>query len=301
MTTSLVSSPSEWPHGSADKGLSSRGLCRADLVAFGVRIRLETEAPLWLEALLDRVPCTWIDSKSATPPVNPLPDCRIRWLNTPPCWPHSGLREPSTWPPSRLLVDDHLVVMARQPRHIADRFEHELLIALAARTQWLLLHAGVLVHDRRAILLPGRSFAGKSTLVRALVRAGAVYYSDDLAAVDAAGRVHAVPRRLAIRRTPTDVTHVDASHLGWTPCCPPRPIKNTLLTRYRPGASFAPRRLSPGRGALALFGHALSAASTPEQTFRAVVALASRVPVYATDRGEAEVTAAAILNDWSQP
>ena len=37
----------------------------------------------------------------------------------------------------------------------------------------IFLHCGVIAIDGRALLLPGRSFAGKTTLTAALVRAGA--------------------------------------------------------------------------------------------------------------------------------
>ena len=36
----------------------------------------------------------------------------------------------------------------------------------------------------RAIVIPGRTFSGKSTLVAELVRAGATYYSDEYAVED---------------------------------------------------------------------------------------------------------------------
>jgi len=51
----------------------------------------------------------------------------------------------------------------------------------------------------RAILLPGRSYVGKSTLVMELVRAGAVYYSDEYAVLDARGRVHPFAQPVALR------------------------------------------------------------------------------------------------------
>ena len=44
-----------------------------------------------------------------------------------------------------------------------------------------------------ALLLPGGSFTGKTTLVGALVRAGAVYYSDQYALLDEDGLIHPYP------------------------------------------------------------------------------------------------------------
>ena len=45
------------------------------------------------------------------------------------------------------------------------------------------LHAAVAVWNGAAILIPGRSHAGKSTLTKSLIDAGAVYYSDEFAPV----------------------------------------------------------------------------------------------------------------------
>src|SRR5262249_47349881 len=62
------------------------------------------------------------------------------------------------------------------------------------------VHAGVVGYQGRAILLPGRSFSGKTTLVVELVRAGAEYYSDEYAVLDTSGGVHPYSGPLSIRR-----------------------------------------------------------------------------------------------------
>ncbi len=61
------------------------------------------------------------------------------------------------------------------------------------------LHAGVVGWQGRAIVLPGRSFTGKTTLVREMLRLGATYYSDEFAVVDNSGLVHPFARPLGIR------------------------------------------------------------------------------------------------------
>jgi hypothetical protein len=61
------------------------------------------------------------------------------------------------------------------------------------------LHAGVVGWRGRALLLPGASRAGKSTLVAALLRAGASYYSDEYAVLDPHGLVHPFARPLSLR------------------------------------------------------------------------------------------------------
>src|SRR5439155_21468851 len=71
-----------------------------------------------------------------------------------------------------------------------------LYVAEFARRR-LFVHAGAVGWGGRAILIPGRSMSGKSTLVEALVRAGASYYSDEYAMVDRDGRLDAVLRPLS--------------------------------------------------------------------------------------------------------
>ena len=62
-----------------------------------------------------------------------------------------------------------------------------LNVALAAPRR-IFVHAGVVAWKGRALLLPGSSGSGKSSLVAELVRAGATYYSDEYAVLDERGR-----------------------------------------------------------------------------------------------------------------
>src|SRR3954469_9856881 len=55
-----------------------------------------------------------------------------------------------------------------------------LHVAEMARRR-VFVHAGVVALEGRAVMLPGRSHAGKTTLVAELVKAGATYYSDEYA------------------------------------------------------------------------------------------------------------------------
>jgi hypothetical protein len=61
------------------------------------------------------------------------------------------------------------------------------------------VHAGVVGWNGRAILVPGRSRSGKTTLVAELVKAGAQYLSDEFAVLDGRGRVHPFAKPLSIR------------------------------------------------------------------------------------------------------
>ena len=76
------------------------------------------------------------------------------------------------------------------------------------------LHAGVVGWNGHAIVIPGRSLSGKTTLVETLVRQGATYYSDEYAVLDRAGRIHPYIKSLSIRRPGQRNQRLDPTKLG---------------------------------------------------------------------------------------
>jgi len=158
------------------------------------------------------------------------------------------------------------------------------------------VHAGVVTHRGRAIVIPGQSFSGKSTLVAALVRAGAVYYSDEYAVLDEHGQVTPYLEPLSLRNgdggRPRPVT--DES-LAATSGDGPAPIGVLAVTRYVPGSEWSPRRCSTGEGVVALMEHAVAARNVPGETLETMRRALRGALVLEGDRGEAETTAAALL------
>jgi hypothetical protein len=64
---------------------------------------------------------------------------------------------------------------------------------------FLLVHSGAVTVGGKAVLVPAEMETGKSTLVTALLRAGAQYLSDELGAIDPVTRsVHAYPKRITL-------------------------------------------------------------------------------------------------------
>ena len=162
------------------------------------------------------------------------------------------------------------------------------------------VHAGVVAHGRGALVIPGESFSGKTTLVKALVEAGATYYSDEYAVLDADGGVHPYPRPLSIRYH--EVTQEQTiGELGGIAGSERAEIAVVVVTRYRPGADWQPTPLSQGAGVLALLANTIPAQERPEPSLRAVTRAAAGATVLESERGEAGPVADALLELLAAP
>ena len=160
----------------------------------------------------------------------------------------------------------------------------------------LFIHAGVVGWKGRAILLPGRSMSGKSTLVRALVEAGATYYSDEFAVLDEHGLVHPYPRALSVREDPRrEQERIPLEELATPHGTRPLPVGLVAITSYRPDGRWRPRELSGGRAALAMLASTISARSQPQLALKLLARIARKAVVLKGNRGEAAQTAAEIL------
>src|SRR5262249_29262954 len=167
--------------------------------------------------------------------------------------------------PSGISVrrDGRLVARGLSHRQALDVLESELQLAVArlARPE-VFVHAGVVAVDGRAILVPGRSGTGKTTLVRALVEAGATYYSDEYAVLDAQGEVHPYARRPSVRmRTGSKERHPIPRSRGRGAV----PVGLVVETRYRAEARWRPVSLSPGEIVLALLANTVPARDRPAE------------------------------------
>jgi hypothetical protein len=167
-----------------------------------------------------------------------------------------------------------------------------LFVAERARGR-VFVHAGVVASRGKALLVPGRSFSGKSRLVAALVNAGATYYSDEYAVLDRRGRVHPFPTPLSLRPCEDIFEAPHPSRLR--PGRRPLPVGLVVLSEYRPGARPRFRRLSPGNGVLALLAHTVPARPRPAEALAALRNAVAHAPVVRATRGEAEAFAAALL------
>jgi hypothetical protein len=167
-------------------------------------------------------------------------------------------------------------------------------IAYEARDR-IFVHAGVVAYAGGALLIPGRSFSGKTTLVAALVEAGATYYSDEYAALDGDGNVHPYARPLSLRDANGQQRNHPVQAFGGSAGEGPLPVRCVLLTTYRAGAQWAPQTLSAREGVLALIGHAVPVRDRPDETLRAAGRAAEGAAVLRGDRGDADALAPFLL------
>jgi hypothetical protein len=176
-------------------------------------------------------------------------------------------------------------------------FENHAQLLTAYRAQdCLFVHAGVVGWREHAIVIPGRTLSGKTTLVRALVEAGATYYSDEFAVLDKAGRVHPYPVPLSIRgpngqpgiKTPIEL-------LGGQAGIEPLPVGLVVVTHYQPEARWRPRALTPTQALLALMDNTVAAQREPQYTMPILRQAVVDAHAIQSKRGEADRVARALL------
>ncbi len=160
--------------------------------------------------------------------------------------------------------------------------------------EWLFVHAGVVAWRNYAILVPGRSRSGKTTMVLEMIRRGATYYSDEYAVLDGEGRVHPYARVPTVRDAeggfrPAHAEQLDAS------AKPPLPIALILAANYHPSAAWQPEVLRGSRAVLPLIDGAVLAQTEPRRTIGLAARLAPHVITLQGPRPDAAAIAPRVL------
>lgn len=162
------------------------------------------------------------------------------------------------------------------------------------------IHAGAVGHEGRAIVIPGNSFSGKTTLVAALVRAGASYYSDEFAVVDPEGLVHPFHKTLSLRPEGVQIEHT-VEEIGGSPGHEPLPIGLVICTYYRAGVDWQPERLRGGAAMLEVLSNTVTMTTRPEETIPTVKRALTGAVVLKGERGEADELARWLLEQIVAP
>ncbi|MGH2927423.1 MAG: hypothetical protein ACRDL8_04415 [Solirubrobacteraceae bacterium] len=153
----------------------------------------------------------------------------------------------------------------------------------------IFIHAGTVARNGRAIVIPGPSFSGKTTLVTALVQAGAMYYSDEYAVLDADGLVYPYPKPISIRTGAPDRRRSNhrASSLGGTVGTGPAPIGLVVCTQYRTAARWEPQQLTPAQAALELLKCSFQGENRAREALATLGKAVTGVAALKGDRGDA--------------
>ena len=157
------------------------------------------------------------------------------------------------------------------------------------------VHAGAVVLGGRALLIPGSSHAGKSSMVAELLRRGAIYLSDEYALIDEHGLVHPYPRPMLLRngkprQSPTLPEEFNACFADG-----PVPIGWILNLEYEAGSVWSVQKVPQGEAVLILLKntpHALAESPAMTTTFLQAV---TKAGCYSGRRGDVIPAADQIL------
>jgi len=245
--------------------------------AFGVRACVAAATPDALDVVLPALPPGWRPSEGAPP--------SFRFELVPAGADHVRVEK------------DGVSLSAPLPLEIARMtIERELRIEVALRAPGMIfVHAGAVAHCGRGLILPGTTFAGKTTLVTALVRAGATYLSDEYAVLDLDGNVRSYARAPSVRVDGVVHERRDLEETSGSDREATVPVGAIAFATYRDGANWRPERLSPGDAVLALLEHTVAAQTRPAESLRAVRQAVDGAVLVRGERGDVDAVAASLL------
>lgn len=156
--------------------------------------------------------------------------------------------------------------------------------------EFVFLHAGAVSYKDKAIIIPARSFSGKTTLVAELASRGLEYYSDEYAVIDKNGMLHPYPKQLSMRGIIDDHQQldIDVEEYGGKKGVKPIKIGLILVSKFIKGAKFKPQILSSGEGIIESISNSVSIRQNPEFVLKVLGVVVSQAKVVKTNRTEAK-------------
>ncbi|HXU36966.1 MAG TPA: hypothetical protein VN937_11435 [Blastocatellia bacterium] len=245
-------------------------------VSYGVRVGIRVNRAAVLEQLVDRFPPGWKPSRA--PVVERLYSLIIGGAG-----PRPNVRRFNI-----LYGNVEKLLRTLDLDEFLDVFESDVKLHVAAGARRrVFVHAGAVGWKGKAILIPGRSFSGKTTLVAELVRAGATYYSDEYAVLDGEGLVHPYARPLSVRENGKHIKQTPAT-FGGQSGRKPLPVGLIIASRYKEGARWRPKALSAAEGALELILNTVSIQRQPEKVIETLRRAIPDATILKGVRGEAK-------------
>lgn len=196
----------------------------------------------------------------------------------------------------QLLIDDVLVESDSHAFGLIPTLVKLLDVEVVRRLKTLrAVHAGAVLWNDRAILIPGPTHAGKSSMVAELLRRGATYFSDEYALIDSNGYVHPYPRPMLLRngspeQFPVLPTECDApvgkspAQIGWI-----------LSLQYQPATGWKVDPIPQSEAVLILLRNTPHVMAELPDTVRTFQCAAARTVCYAGSRPDVVEAATEIL------
>jgi hypothetical protein len=245
--------------------------------AYGITVGVRTNDPLMVEELRSRLPFGARPSRAK----------RVDFLFSFRVGPQvrSGVRS------FHLLYSGaSRTARSLQLSDVLEAFADQVQLTVAEHSRsGLFVHAGVVEWNGSAILIPGRSFSGKSTLTLSFIRAGARYYSDEYAIIDRNGRIRPYSRTISIRRGNGTADGFDVPvETGRSAATRAIPVGWIIETEFRSGSRWRPRTMTPGEAFLSLLANTVAARRRTSQAFAILPHVVKRAVRLKGVRGEAD-------------
>ena len=214
---------------------------------------------------------------------------------------------------------DSSIADSSDPGYVAAILLDEVTRALTSDSRSLVFHAAAVAWRDRAVVLPGRTGAGKSTLAASLVRRGCTFLSDEIACIDDDHAVCSFPRPFAFKRrglavaqrwfdidaaagltleTPTG-TLVPACLLGGVDYSRAWKAGAIVFPTWAEGTSLEVQPMSRAETALGLMASLVNARNLPGHGLGDVVRLAQHVRGYRLRYSDADDASIETFVTWS--
>ena len=157
------------------------------------------------------------------------------------------------------------------------------------------VHAGAVLVEGSAVLFPGSTHAGKSTLVAELLRRGASCFSDEYAIIDGNGRVHPYPRPLLLRDGSPQQSLVLPEELNSRFVTAPTPVGWILAIDFVQRGEWNIHQISQSEAMTLLLRNTPHEMAESPQLFDFFLQAVSNVTCFSGRRGDAAQAAEKIL------
>jgi hypothetical protein len=252
---------------------------RITCISHGVKIALQVTEPAVLLPVKLRLPPGWHETRDSE--AEPEYSLVVGNEVAPPGL--DGLH--------LLFRGNSLISAAYKLEPVLGALESDLdrVVASRAAPERIFVVAAVVGWRGRAIMVCGGPQSGTSTLIAALLRAGAIYYSEPYAVLDRDGWVHPYTRPLwlcaasqvnPVRYRPEELNAKVGTHA--------LPVGTIVFSNYRPGArpKFVP--LTPAAVSAELMANAVAARSYPQAAQSAIGKALAGAWILKGVRGEAD-------------